>query len=95
VFHIDQANRIATIENTFINPNIKATDETMKNSNPNIQPLPVSILPIFLSLPCLVIGIPVNLENLCLAELIPSALFHENEKPYVFLLLIVNLHLAI
>lgn len=72
--HIDHANRAATIENIIINPNIKATDETMKNNKPNIQPLPVTILPIFLSLPCLVNGIPVNLEIFCLAELIPSAL---------------------
>lgn len=37
--------------------------------------------PIFLSIPCLVMGIPVFRLIFCFACVIPSALFHENVSP--------------
>ena len=37
--------------------------------------------PVFLSIPCLVIGIPVVLLIFCFACVIPSALFQENVSP--------------
>ena len=38
-------------------------------------------LPSFLSTPAFDVGIPVSLANLCLACVMPSALFHEKESP--------------
>jgi len=43
-----------------------------------IQPLPVIILPIFLSLPPLVSGMPIDREILDLTPEIPINRFHEN-----------------
>lgn len=42
------------------------------------------VAPIFLSKPCLVVGMPVFLAKLCFAPVIPKALFHEKEKPIFF-----------
>jgi len=39
------------------------------------------VLPIFLSIPDLDVGIPVSLENCCFAFVIPKARFHENDTP--------------
>lgn len=39
------------------------------------------ILPILRSIPALDVGIPVSLANFCFACVIPSALFHEKERP--------------
>ena len=39
------------------------------------------ILPSFLSMPDLLVGIPVSLANLDLAAVIPKALFHKKENP--------------
>ena len=41
--------------------------------------------PIFLSRPCLVIGIPVALLTFCFIALIPTALFSENDNPGIFI----------
>ena len=38
-------------------------------------------LPNFRSTPPLVVGTPVFLANLCLADVIPKSLFNENENP--------------
>ena len=40
-----------------------------------------TILPIFLSNPALEVGIPVSRANFCLACVIPSARFKENDTP--------------
>ena len=37
--------------------------------------------PIFLSIPCFEVGMPVFRAKRCLAEVIPNALFHENDQP--------------
>jgi len=42
------------------------------------------MLPNFLSKPDFVVGIPVCLANFCFAEVMPKALFQENEKPNLF-----------
>jgi hypothetical protein len=47
----------------------------------------MTLLPIFLSKPDFVVGIPVFRANLCLADVIPSARFHEKEKPYFDMLI--------
>jgi hypothetical protein len=47
------------------------------------QPPPVSILPIFRSLPLLVIGMPIDLDNRDLAAEMPVNRFHE--KPPLFI----------
>ena len=39
------------------------------------------IFPILRSTPALEVGMPVSLANFCLACVIPSALFHEKERP--------------
>lgn len=39
------------------------------------------VLPIFLSIPDLDVGIPVSLENCCFAFVIPKARFYENDTP--------------
>jgi hypothetical protein len=39
--------------------------------------------PNLFSSPRLLVGIPVRLANFCLAPVIPSALFHEKENPYL------------
>lgn len=41
--------------------------------------------PIFLSSPAFDVGIPVCLANCCLAWVIPSALFQENDNPGIFM----------
>ena len=43
-----------------------------------------TILPTFLSNPALEVGIPVSRANFCLACVIPSARFKENETPEIF-----------
>ncbi len=45
------------------------------NKTPSIQ------FPIFLSHPCLLNGMPVSWAIFCFACVIPSARFHENERP--------------
>ena len=58
------------------------------NKKPNSK---LSIdLPTFLSTPETEVGIPVSREKLCLAELIPKALFQEKEKPYLPILLFLS-----
>jgi hypothetical protein len=47
------------------------------NNKPNID------LPIFLSKPDFVVGMPVRLAKRCLAADMPNALFQEKEKPYL------------
>lgn len=47
-------------------------------------------LPIFLSMPLRVVGIPVCLDNCCLAWVIPSALFQENDNPGIFMFFILK-----
>ena len=47
----------------------------------------IIILPIFLSMPALDIGIPVFFEICCLAWVIPSARFHEKVNPGIFIML--------
>jgi hypothetical protein len=42
------------------------------------------LLPNFFSKPDFVVGIPVCRANFCLAEVMPKALFQENEKPNLF-----------
>jgi hypothetical protein len=42
---------------------------------------PITEPPTFLSKPDLVVGIPILRANFCFAEVIPTALFQENEKP--------------
>ena len=39
------------------------------------------LVPIFLSRPPFVVGIPVDLANFCFAWVIPNSLFNENENP--------------
>ena len=43
----------------------------------------INDLPTFLSKPDCVVGVPVCLANFCFAPVIPSALFHEKENPYL------------
>ena len=47
------------------------------------------LLPIFFSKPDLVVGIPVCRANFCLAEVIPKALFQENEKPNLLAIILI------
>lgn len=44
---------------------------------------PIIDLPILRSKPPFVVGTPVCLAKLCLAPVMPKALFHENENPYL------------
>ena len=48
------------------------------------QPPPVTILPIFLSRPLLVSGMPIEREILDLAAEIPKNHFHENPPRFIF-----------
>lgn len=50
----------------------------------NIQLPPVTILPIFLSLPLFVKGIPIFLEIPDLNAEIPTSLFHEKPPKFIF-----------
>ena len=42
-------------------------------------------LPIFLSRPALLVGIPVSRANFCFIWVIPNALFNENDTPGIFM----------
>lgn len=50
-----------------------------------------TIFPNFLSKPALEVGIPVSRANFCLACVIPSALFKENDTPGIFILDIMSI----
>ena len=45
----------------------------------------ITLPPIFLSSPCLVIGIPVALLTFCLIFVTPTALLSENDNPGIFI----------
>lgn len=49
-----------------------------------------TILPIFLSSPCLVVGNPVFLLIFCLAAVIPTALFQEKLNPRIFICIAIS-----
>ena len=61
---------------------ISQTAGTMVDAAATIMMQQPMALPIFLCLPERVSGIPMAREILPFAEDIPSARFHENEKPY-------------
>ena len=42
-------------------------------------------LPIFLSRPALLVGMPVSRANFCFIWVIPNALFNENDTPGIFM----------
>lgn len=42
-------------------------------------------LPIFLSRPALLVGMPVSRANFCFIWVIPNALFNENDTPGIFI----------
>jgi len=52
-------------------------------TNTTIHPPPVTILPIFLCLPLLVNGIPIDREILDLAAETPMNRFHENPPLFI------------
>lgn len=45
----------------------------------------MTALPIFLSRPALLVGMPVSRANFCFIWVIPNALFNENDTPGIFI----------
>ena len=43
------------------------------------------VLPIFLSKPALLVGMPVSRANFCFIFVMPNALFNENDTPGIFI----------
>ena len=49
------------------------------------------VLPILRSRPCLVMGMPVARAIFCLAPVMPIARFQENERPGIFMVILVTI----